>query len=101
MKALFGETVVAEVGSEAAVSIEGNTYFPPDSVAVGVLRNSPTPYVCPWKGTAQYHDVIAGETVFRDGAWSYPNINASAATRVGQDFSGYVAFDARQVRIEN
>jgi uncharacterized protein (DUF427 family) len=101
MKAVVGEAVVAEVGSEAVVNIEGNTYFPPGSVAVGALRSSPTPYICPWKGRAQYHDVVVGETVLRDGAWSYPNIKVSAATRVGRDFSGYVAFDVGQVRIEN
>ncbi|MEU8756346.1 DUF427 domain-containing protein [Streptomyces chartreusis] len=101
MKALVGQTVVAEAASEAVVSIEGNVYFPPDAVAVGALLHSPTPYTCPWKGRAQYHDVVAGETILRDGAWSYPNIKESAATRVGRDFSGYVAFDVRQVRIED
>jgi uncharacterized protein (DUF427 family) len=101
MKAVVGETVVAEAASEAVVSIEGNVYFPPDSVAAGVLRDSPTPYTCPWKGRAQYHDVLAGETVLRDGAWSYPSIKESAAARVGRDFSRYVAFDRRQVRIES
>jgi uncharacterized protein (DUF427 family) len=101
MKAVVGETVVAEAASDAVVSMEGNAYFPPDSVVAGVLRNSPTPYTCPWKGRAQYHDVLVGETVLRDGAWSYPDINESAAARVGRDFSGYVAFDVRQVRIES
>ncbi|MFD1276344.1 hypothetical protein ACFQ51_45455 [Streptomyces kaempferi] len=43
---------------------------------------------------------MVGEITLRDGAWSYPNIKESAASRVGRDFSGYVAFDARQVRIE-
>lgn len=68
MKAVVGETVVAEAASEAVISIEGNAYFSPDSVVVGALRNSPTPYICPWKGRAQYHDVVVGETVLRDGA---------------------------------
>ncbi|MFJ2394464.1 DUF427 domain-containing protein [Streptomyces sp. NPDC087843] len=101
MKAVVGETAVAEAASEAVVSIEGNVYFPPDSVAAGVLRDSPTPYTCPWKGRAQYHDVVVDEVTLRDGAWSYPNIEESASSRVGRDFSGYVAFDVRQVRIEN
>ncbi|GAA1299241.1 hypothetical protein Psi02_62310 [Planotetraspora silvatica] len=100
MKAVVGETVVAEAANEAVVRMEGNAYFPPDSVVAGVLLDSPTPYTCPWKGRAQYHDVLIGETVLRDGAWSYPDINESAAVRVGRDFSGYVAFDGRQVRIE-
>lgn len=101
MKAVVGETVVAQAPSEAVVMIEGNAYFPPDSVAAGALRDSPTPYTCPWKGAAQYHDVLADETVVKDGAWSYPDLKESAAARVGRDFSGYVAFDARQVRIES
>jgi uncharacterized protein (DUF427 family) len=101
MKAFVGETVVAEAPIEAIVGMEGNAYFPPDSVVAGVLRNSPKPYTCPWKGTAQYHDVLAGETMLKDGAWSYPNISQFAVERVGRDFSGYVAFDPRHVRIEN
>jgi uncharacterized protein (DUF427 family) len=101
MKALVGETVVAEAASDEVVGVEGNVYFPADSVAAGVLRNSPTPYTCPWKGIAQYHDVLVGETVLKDGAWSYPDIKESAVARVGRDFGGYVAFDSRQVRIES
>jgi uncharacterized protein (DUF427 family) len=101
MKALVGETVVAEAASDEVVGVEGNVYFPADSVAAGVLRNSSTPYTCPWKGIAQYHDVLVGETVLKDGAWSYPDIKESAVARVGRDFGGYVAFDSRQVRIES
>lgn len=101
MKALVGETVVAEAPIEAIVGMEGNAYFPPDSVVAGVLRNSPKPYTCPWKGAAQYHDVLAGDTVLKDAAWSYPNISQFAVERVGHDFSGYVAFDPGQIRIEN
>jgi uncharacterized protein (DUF427 family) len=101
MKAMVGETVVAEAANEAVVRIEGNVYFPPDSVTAGALRNSPTPYTCPWKGRAQYHDIVVGESVLRDGAWSYPEIKESATARVGRDFSGYVAFDARQVSIKD
>jgi uncharacterized protein (DUF427 family) len=101
MKALVADTVVAEAAIDEVVGMEGNAYFPPDSIAAGVLRNSPRPYTCPWKGTAQYHDVLVGETVLKDGAWSYPKITEYAAARVGRDFSGYVAFDPRQVRIEN
>jgi uncharacterized protein (DUF427 family) len=101
MKALVGDTVVAEAPIEAVIGLEGNAYFPPDAVAAGVLRNSPTPYTCPWKGAAQYHDVLVGETVLKDGAWSYPAITQFAAERVGEDFSSYVAFDPGQVRLEN
>lgn len=64
-----------------------------------VLEDSPTPYTCPWKGAAQYHDVVTESRVFRNAAWSYPRPKASAIQRVGTDFSGYVAFDADQVTV--
>lgn len=38
MKAVVGDTVVAEAASEAVISIEGNVYFPPASLAAGALR---------------------------------------------------------------
>jgi uncharacterized protein (DUF427 family) len=101
MKALIGETVVAEAPIESIIGLEGNAYFPPDAVTPGVLRDSHTPYTCPWKGVAQYHDIVVGETVVTDAAWSYPNITQFAAERVGHDFSRYIAFDPGQVRLEN
>lgn len=101
MKAVVGETVVAEAASDAVVSVEGNAYFPPDSVVSGALRDNPFPYICGWKGRAQYYDVLADEAVVSGGAWSYPDIQESAVARVGCDFSGYVAFDQREIRIED
>ncbi|SFD00558.1 Uncharacterized conserved protein, DUF427 family [Nocardioides terrae] len=101
MKAVVGETVVAEAPIDEVVGVEGNAYFPPDAITAGILRDSPTPYTCPWKGAAQYHDVLMGDTVLKDGAWSYPHLTRFATERVGRDFSGYVAFDTRQVRLEN
>lgn len=100
MKALVGEIVVAEAAFDEVVGMEGNLYFPPQSVEAGALRDSPTAYTCPWKGDAQYHDVLVGDTVLKDAAWSYPHVTEFAVSRVGRDFSGYVAFDARQVRLE-
>ena len=100
MKALVGEFVVAEATFDEVVGLEGNVYFPAQSVTAEALRDSPTAYTCPWKGNAQYHDLLVGETVLKDAAWSYPRITDHALARVGRDFSGYVAFDARQVRVE-
>jgi uncharacterized protein (DUF427 family) len=100
MKALVGETVVAEAANDEVVVVEGNAYFPPEAVTSGVLRDSPTPYTCPWKGTAQYHDVLVDGDVLEDGAWSYPHLTGFATAHVGRDFSGYVAFDPRLVWIE-
>lgn len=100
MRAMVGEIVVAEAASDDVVGIEGNAYFPAQSVRAETLRNSSTAYTCPWKGSAQYHDVLIGDAVLEDAAWSYPSLTEYALARVGRDFSGYVAFDSRQVRIE-
>ncbi|MFK4762923.1 DUF427 domain-containing protein [Microbacterium sp. ZW T5_45] len=95
MKVVLAGTVIAEAEQDDLIRIEGNWYFPPASVAEGVLVESPTPYTCPWKGECQYFSVQAGGELHKDLAWSYPHPYPSAFDRVGKDFSGYVAFDAR------
>ena len=92
MKARLGSTVLAEAPEDRLVQIEGNWYFPPDSVVDGVLVASPTPYTCPWKGVCQYFTVVADGQELPDRAWAYPHPYPTAIDRVGVDFSGYVAF---------
>jgi uncharacterized protein (DUF427 family) len=92
MKAVLGDTVLAEADEAELILIEGNKYFPPTSVKDGVLVESPTPYTCPWKGECQYYTVSAGDQQLADRAWSYPTPYPTAIERVGKDFSGYVAF---------
>lgn len=92
MQARLAGMVIAEADAADLVSIEGNWYFPPSSIAEGVLVESPTPYHCPWKGDCQYYSIRRGDDVLPDGAWSYPSPFASAIEKVGTDFSGYVAF---------
>ncbi|MCK6080775.1 DUF427 domain-containing protein [Microbacterium sp. EYE_5] len=92
MKATIGDTVIAEASDDEIIRIEGNPYFPPSSIADGVLVESPTPYTCPWKGVCQYFHIEAGDDSLKDGAWSYPDPYPTAFDRVGKDFSGYVAF---------
>jgi uncharacterized protein (DUF427 family) len=99
MKAIIGGTVVAEAASDELISIEGNYYFPPSALRPGAFSTSATPYTCPWKGAAQYHDVTADGATHHDAAWSYPNPYPSSFDRVGKDYSNYVAFDKRQVKI--
>lgn len=57
--------------SEDVVTVDGNAYFPPDSVPEGVLQPSNTTSLCPWKGVASYYDVHVDEQVIPDGAWTY------------------------------
>ncbi|GAB3121959.1 DUF427 domain-containing protein [Glaciibacter psychrotolerans] len=92
MKAVLGDTVIAEAPKEELISIEGNWYFPPASVKAGLLVKSPTPYTCPWKGECQYFSVTDGDSLLPDRAWSYPTPYPAAFDRVGADFSNYVAF---------
>ena len=99
MKATINDLVIANAGDDV-VMIEGNWYFPPNSLVGAVLEDSPTLYVCPWKGVAQYHNVRVGRHVFRDAAWSYPTPKPSAIECVGRDFSGYLAFDPLQVTVD-
>lgn len=99
MKVTIDGTVVAEAPDADLISIEGNYYFPPSSLQSELFRDSATPYNCPWKGDAQYHDVSAGGSTHHDAAWSYPHPYPASFDRVGQDYSGYVAFDKTQVTI--
>jgi len=92
MKAVLGDTVIAEAPKEDLISIEGNWYFPPSSIKPGYLTESATPYTCPWKGECQYFSVNADGQKLQDRAWSYPTPYPTAFDRVGKDFSNYVAF---------
>ena len=92
MRATLNGTVIAEAEESDLVRIEGNWYFPPSAVVDGALTESPTAYTCPWKGAAQYWDVVTPAGTASDGAWSYPDLKPSAVERVGTDFAGYVAF---------
>jgi uncharacterized protein (DUF427 family) len=70
MKATWKGEVLAE--SDETVVVEGNHYFPVNSIKRENLRESETHTVCPWKGTASYYDVVVGGDVNKDAAWFYP-----------------------------
>ncbi len=80
--------------SPTTIVVEGNHYFPPESVRREYLRDSQTHTVCPWKGTASYYDVVVNGQVNRDAAWYYPTPKEAA-----RQIAGYIAF-WRGVRIE-
>ncbi len=85
MKALWNNEVIAE--SDDTVVIEGNHYFPPFSVNNEYLVESSTLTVCPWKGEANYYDIVVGDNVNKDGAWYYPDPKTEAA-----EIKDHVAF---------
>jgi uncharacterized protein (DUF427 family) len=92
MKAIWKSNVIAEAPKEELIYIEGNWYFPPDKVNKAYLRESPTPYTCPWKGVCQYFDVGKDNDWSKDNAWTYPHPKPSAIDIVKKDFSNYMAF---------
>ena len=85
MKATWKGTTLAE--SKDTIVIEGNHYFPPDSVGQQFMLVSNTHTVCPWKGEASYYNVSVGDDTLKDGAWYYPKAKEAA-----KQIEGYVAF---------
>lgn len=85
-----GETVIAS--SRAAklmheTRLAPTVYFPMDDV-VGVLGEaSGHRTFCPFKGTANYWDVVVEDRIIPNGAWSYKNALADA-----KDIEGHVGF---------
>lgn len=71
MKATWNGQLIAE--SEDTVVVEGNHYFPADSVDSEFLRDSATRTRCVWKGLASYYDIVVGDQVNSDAAWYYPD----------------------------
>ena len=92
MKATWKGAVLAE--SDETVVVEGNHYFPAESVNREYFRESGTHTTCPWKGEASYYDVVVGDEVNADAAWYYPEPKEAA-----KEIKGRVAF-WRGVRVE-
>lgn len=85
MKAIWNDKVLAE--SDETIVIEGNHYFPPDSIKGEFFKDSETHTVCPWKGTASYYSVEVDGQTNADAAWFYPE-----ASELAKEIKGYVAF---------
>ncbi len=69
-KAIWKGQVIAE--SPRTEVVEGNHYFPPESIRRDFFQDSQTHTVCGWKGTASYYDVVVDGETNRDAAWYYP-----------------------------
>jgi len=84
-RATWNGVTLAE--SKSTEVVEGNQYFPPDSIRHEYFRESQTHTVCGWKGTASYYDVVVNGQVNPDAAWYYPSPKPAA-----QNIAGYIAF---------
>jgi uncharacterized protein (DUF427 family) len=77
-KAHWNGKVIAE--SDRFELVEGNVYFPPESVKREFFQPSATHTVCPWKGTASYYTVVVDGKENQDAAWYYPDPKPEAAS---------------------
>jgi len=77
MKAVWNGAVIAE--SDDTVVVEGNHYFPPDSVRTELFEDSATHTTCPWKGEASYKTLVVEGERNPDAAWYYPEPKDAAA----------------------
>ena len=85
MQAVFNGVVIAE--SDDTVVVEGNHYFPADSLGTEYVEPSRTHTSCGWKGVASYYDVNVDGAVAKDAVWYYPTPSAAA-----QQITDRVAF---------
>jgi len=85
MKAIWNNEVIAD--SDATVVVEGNHYFPANSLKMEYFKKSEKTSVCSWKGTANYYDVEVNNQTNKDAAWFYVTPKSAAS-----NIAGHIAF---------
>jgi uncharacterized protein (DUF427 family) len=85
MKAIWNDTVLAD--SDDTEVVEGNHYFPPESIDKDFFEASDHTSVCPWKGTASYFSIVVDGERNENAAWTYPNPKDAAS-----EIKDHVAF---------
>ena len=91
-RAIWNGVVIAE--SDDTVMVEGNHYFPVESVKKDFFQDSTMHTTCPWKGVASYYDIVVDGQTNQGGAWYYPEPKDAA-----KHIKGHVAF-WRGVKVE-
>ncbi len=85
MRAVRKNIILAE--SNDTIVIEGNHYFPPDSINREFFQKSERHTICSWKGEASYYHMAIGNEVEENAAWYYPDPKEKA-----KEIKDYVAF---------
>jgi len=85
MKATWNGQIIAE--STNTVVVEGNHYFPKESIDSSYFKSSDNHSTCPWKGLASYYSLEVDGTTNQDAAWYYPEPREAAA-----EIKDHVAF---------
>lgn len=84
-KAIWNGTVIAE--SDATEVVDGNHYFPADSIKSEFFEKTDHTSVCGWKGEASYYTITVDGQNNENAAWFYPSTKEAA-----KNIEGYVAF---------
>ncbi len=84
-QAIWNGAVLAE--SEQTIVVEGNHYFPPESINQEYFKLTDTHSVCGWKGKANYYTISVAGQENKDAAWYYPEAKEKA-----KNIEGYIAF---------
>ncbi len=84
-KAIWNDTVVAE--SDTYEIVEGNVYFPRDTIKLEYFKPSDSHTTCHWKGVASYYNLEINGKTNNNAAWYYPNPSEAA-----HNIKDYVAF---------
>ena len=92
MRAIWNGTVIAE--SDDIVKVEGNAYFPLDSLKSELFTETDHTSICPWKGTANYFSITVDGETNANAAWFYKTPKDAA-----KEITGRVAF-WKGVRVE-
>lgn len=85
-RATWNGTVLAE--SDRFEVVEGNVYFPPESIRAEHFKPTDTHTVCGWKGTASYYSVVVDGQENKDAAWYYPEPMRPLPTSAAMSPSG-------------
>jgi uncharacterized protein (DUF427 family) len=64
--------------SNDTVVVEGNHYFPKESINKEFFKESNTHSTCPWKGEASYYSIEVDGEINKDAAWYYPTPSKEA-----------------------
>jgi uncharacterized protein (DUF427 family) len=83
--ATWNGVIIAE--SDECIAVEGNAYFPRSSLKAGVTAPSTHTSFCPWKGTANYMDIVINGQKNANAVWVY-----EAPLPAAKPIAGYVAF---------
>lgn len=92
-RAIWNGVVIAE--SDRCETVEGNQYFPPDSIKTEYFKPSDRQTACFWKGTASYYTLDMDGKTAPNAAWTYAEPKDAA-----QNIKGYIAFYRNYVTVE-